>query len=51
MIDWLLIGTLLALVGLYWLVELLPGRDPAVWFSELSLDPVRVPVQPRRPAR
>lgn len=51
MIDWLLILTLLAIVGLHWLVELLPGRNPAMWCAELSLEPARVTAQPNRPHR
>jgi len=40
MIDWILIGTLLAIVGLHWLFELIPGRASCMWCSELSLEPV-----------
>ncbi|GFK95874.1 hypothetical protein NNJEOMEG_03747 [Fundidesulfovibrio magnetotacticus] len=40
MIDWLLVGTLAAIVALNWLLELIPGRDRCMWWSELSLDPV-----------
>ncbi|WP_243358523.1 hypothetical protein [Fundidesulfovibrio terrae] len=39
MIDWILIGTLLAIVGLHWLFELIPGRARGMWCSELSLEP------------
>lgn len=39
MIDWLLVGTLAAIVALTWLLELIPGRDRCMWWSELSLDP------------
>ena len=42
MIDWILIGTLLAIVGLHWLFELIPGRARCMWCSELSLEPVPV---------
>ena len=39
MIDWLLIATLSAIVGLHWLFELIPGRARSMWCSELSLEP------------
>jgi len=41
MIDWILPCALLAIVGLHWLFEILPGREPTMWCSELSLEPVR----------
>lgn len=44
--DWVLITTLLAIVGLHWLFELFPGRSRNMWCSELSLEPARE----RRPA-
>jgi len=50
MIDWLLIGTLLAIVGLHWLFELIPGRDSGMWCSELSLEPATID-RSRRPPR
>jgi hypothetical protein len=48
MIDWILIGTLLAIVGLHWLFELIPGRARCMWCSELSLEPVPVECIKRR---
>lgn len=39
MIDWILIGTLLAAVAVHWLIELIPGRERSMWCSELSLEP------------
>lgn len=50
MIDWLLLGTLLVIVGLHWLFELLPGRDHRMWLPELSLEPAPAPRAPARPA-
>ena len=47
MIDWLLIGTLLAAVGVHWLIELIPGRERSMWCAELSLEPA----PERRPSR
>jgi len=50
MIDWILIVTLLAAVAVHWIIELIPGRDRCMWFSELSLEPVaeRRPMTIRR---
>ncbi|MFZ5425777.1 MAG: hypothetical protein ACOZEN_02280 [Thermodesulfobacteriota bacterium] len=47
MIDWLLIGTLLAAVAVHWIIELLPGRERSMWCAELSLEPAAE----RRPAK